>query len=116
MTCLCFLPLWCLAFSEPIHRTRCLQLEHLYGSSGIEYELLGRFTSSYYSICNSKKDSTRLCSMLCKTAMTPVAMNRRQLCAKLNIGRECLNEYSKSKLIKLYDCNDKRKTDGSALK
>ena len=38
-------------------------------------------------------------------------MNRRQLCEKLNIGGECLNEYSKSKLIKLYDCNDKCKTD-----
>ena len=54
--------------------------------------------------------------MLCKTSMTPLEMNRRQLCAKLNIGGECLNEYSKSKLIKLYDCNDECKTDGSALK
>ena len=26
-------------------RTHCRQLEHLDGSSGIEYELLGRFTS-----------------------------------------------------------------------
>jgi len=92
-------------------RTHCRLLEHLYGSSGIEYELFGRFTLLYRFICNSKNLCTRLCSMLCKTSM-----NRRQLCAKLNIGGECLNEYSKSKLIKLYDYNDKCKTDGSALK
>ena len=60
---------------------------------------------------NTKSQCIRLCSMLCKTSITSVTMNRRQLCAKLNIGGECLNEYSKSKLIKLYDCNDKCKTD-----
>ena len=48
--------------------------------------------------------------------MTHVTTNRRQLCVKLNIGGECFNEYSKSKLIKLCDCNDKCKTDGSTLK
>ena len=41
---------------------------------------------------------------------------QNRLYAKLNIGGECLTEYSKSKLIKLYDCNDKCKTDGCALK
>ena len=46
--------------------------------------------------------------MLDVMSMTPVA--------KLNINRESLNEFIKLKLIKLYDCNDKRKTDGSALK
>ena len=46
--------------------------------------------------------------------MTPFTMNRRQGYAKLNIGGVCLNE--SSKLIKLYDSNDKCKTNRSALK
>ena len=91
-------------------RTQCRLLE----CSGIEYELLERFTPFYHSICTSKTRCTRLCSMLCKTAMTIVALNR--ICAKLNISRECLNEYSKLELIKLNYCNDKCKTDGFALK
>ena len=97
-------------------RTHCRLLEHLYGSSGIEYELLARFISFYQSICVSNNECTRLCSMLCKTSMTPVAMNRRQLCAKLNICGEFLNEYCKSKLLKIYECTENCKADGSALK
>jgi len=54
--------------------------------------------------------------MLYKTSMTSVARSRIHLCAKINIGGECLNEYSKSKLIKLYDCKDKCKTVEYALK
>ena len=54
--------------------------------------------------------------VICKTSVTPMVMNGNQLCAKLIIGGERLNEYNKQKLIKLYDCIDKCKTDGSAHK
>ena len=66
-------------------------------------------TSFDHSIYISKTQGTCLCWMLCKTSVTPVVMKRRQLYAKLNIGGKCLNENSKSKLIKLYNCNDKFK-------
>ena len=74
--------IWCVS-----PRTHCRLLEHLYGSSGIEYDLL-----FYHYTYKGKNQCTCLCLMLYKTSMTPVAMNRRQLCAKLNIAGECLNE------------------------
>jgi len=97
-------------------RTHCQLLEHLYGSYDIEYELSGRCISFYHCIRTSKIHRTRLCYMLRKTSMTPVSMNRRQLGAKVNIDGESLNEFSKSKSIKLYDCNDVKQVELSLVK
>jgi len=57
----------------------CRLLEHLYVSFGIEYELLHEFIILFVLV---KKQYTRLCSILCKTSMTPVAMYRKAIMFK----------------------------------
>jgi len=97
-------------------RTHCRLLQHLYGSEGIECELLSRFLSFYHSICTSDNYCTRLCSLLCQSSRTAVANNRRIVCATLNVDGDCLHAYKKSALMKCFECQNECRMYGHMLK
>ncbi len=97
-------------------RTHCSLLKHLYGSPGIEFDLLSRFLSFYRSICLSNNQCTYMCALLCRSSNTAVAKNRRLLMSKLNSDGHDLISCTKISLASQYTCDIRCSTMGETVK
>jgi len=66
------------------HMTHCKYIPLLYGGQNIDVQLLYRFLSFYLTSYRSNNTIVLLCSRLCETSNSTVALNRRKLLMKLN--------------------------------
>ena len=90
--------------------THCNFLEHLYEGSNLELQVLCRFVSLYFNVCNSDNNIVSMCSKLAHISQTPTAVNRRKvLCLINNNGDIFTNGVSVTNIkniLKQISCND----------